>query len=97
MAANNYRAPKQRELTESETLQTFESWRQNLIFQLRADQQFAPYFEAGATWLRKTRAAPNRGYTDDAQGALNRRTAAQKVQRSNCKLCSDIISPVNRV
>ena len=78
MAANNYRAPKQRELSESETLQTFEAWRQNLIFQLRSDPQFAPYFVAGAVWQRKTRAAPNRGYTDDAAGAANRRTAAQK-------------------
>ena len=32
---------------------------------VRADQQFAPYFTAGTTWLRKTRGAPNRGYTDD--------------------------------
>ena len=78
MATNNYRAPKQRELTESETLQSFEAWRQNLIFQLKSDPQFAPYFVAGAVWQRKTRAAPNRGYTDDAAGAANRRTAAQK-------------------
>ena len=76
--ANSYRAPKQRELTESETLQTFEAWRQNLIFQLKADQQFAPYFTAGTTWLRKTRGAPNRGYTDDADRE-NGKTAAQKV------------------
>ena len=76
--ANSYRAPKQRELSESETLQTFESWRQNLIFQLKADQQFAPYFTAGTTWLRKTRGAPNRGYTNDAD-LENGKTAVQKV------------------
>ena len=78
MATNNYRAPKQRELSESETLQTFEAWRQNLIFQLKSDPQFAPYFVAGAVWQRKTRAAPNRGYTDDPATMANRKTAVQK-------------------
>ena len=81
MAANNYRAPKQRELTENESLQTFESWRQNLVFQLRSDTQFTPFFAPALTWTRKRRGLDNRGFQNDPDDAENPLTAAQKTTR----------------
>lgn len=73
------RAPKQRCLTKHETVTSFESWRQNLTYILSLDQNFAAFLVEGAKWLKKSKANPTRGLTDDAERAANRRTAAQKV------------------
>ena len=74
------RAPKQWCLTKNETINTFENWKQNLIYTLSLDVSFAPFLVSGTTWLKKTRNAPLRGFTDDPAGTSNnRRTAAQKV------------------
>ena len=46
MSSSNYtmaRVPKQKELTKSESITTFEQWRQNLIFTLSLDSSFSPY------------------------------------------------------
>ena len=73
------RAPKQWCLSKTETITSFESWRQNLVYTLSLDTQFAPFLVDGATWRKKTKANPLRGFTDDRSSANPRRTAHQKV------------------
>ena len=64
MASN--RAPKQWSLTKQETIASFEAWRQNLQYALSLDPNFAPFLIDGVTWLKKTTAAPLRGFENDA-------------------------------
>ena len=75
------RAPKQWCLSKNETLTSFENWKQNLLYTLSLDANFAPFLGKGSSWLKKTRANPLRGYTDDGESILDarRRTATQKV------------------
>ena len=71
------RAPKQWSLTKTETVTSFESWRQNLTYTLALDSKFAPFLARDCSWL-KASADPNRGLKDDAADAENKQTAAQK-------------------
>ena len=74
------RAPKQWSLTRNETITTYESWKQNLIYVLSLDTNFAPFLITGAVWDKKTRNSPLRGFTNDVDmTARGARTAAQKV------------------
>ena len=75
------RAPKQWSLTKTENITSFEAWRQNLVYTLSLDQNFAPFLVEGFTWLKKTAAAPLRGFADDDETVpeASRKTAAQKV------------------
>ena len=79
MASN--RAPKQWSLTKDETITSFEAWRQNFIYILSFDVNFAPFLLEEATWRRKASTNPTRGLTDVAEGVpeARRRSAAQKV------------------
>ncbi len=79
MAAN--KAPKQWQLTKTETVVSFESWKQNLLYILLLDDQFTPYLEEETTWLRRTAVNPNRGFQDDTAGVNARLTAVTKTQR----------------
>ena len=74
------RAPKQWPLTKNETVNTLENWRQNLIYILSLDANFAPFLADGFTWLKKSAANPNRGLQADGNNIPEdrRRTAAQK-------------------
>lgn len=74
------RAPKQWCLSKIETVNSYENWRQNIIYTLSLDANFAPFVTDGATWQKKCVANPHRGFTDDADGvpAAQRRTAVQK-------------------
>ncbi|KAL0153092.1 hypothetical protein M9458_051586, partial [Cirrhinus mrigala] len=63
--ANTHRAPKQWCLTKVETVNSFENWRQNLVYTLSLDTEFAPFLVDGECWEKKTRASPFRGFTDD--------------------------------
>ena len=74
------RAPKQWCLSKSESINSFENWRQNLLYTLSLDANFAPYLAEDCTWLKKTKSAPLRGFADDADSvpAARRRTAQQK-------------------
>jgi len=78
MAQN--RAPKQWMLTKNETITTFESWRQNLLYVLSLDDNFGIFLTADAAWEKKTNASPNRGFQADAAPIpeAKRRTAVQK-------------------
>ena len=79
MASN--RAPKQWTLTKEETITSFEAWRQNLLYILSLDPNFAHFLLEETTWRRKTSTNPTRGFEDDGETVpeARRRTAAQKV------------------
>jgi hypothetical protein len=75
------RAPKQWCLTKEETINTFESWRQNLQYILSLDTSFAPFLVDGVTWQKKKQDYTKQGLTDDADTVAEaiRKTAAQKI------------------
>ena len=53
------RAPKQWTLTKTETINSFENWRQNLQYILSLDANFAVFIDPSVTWLKKTKANNN--------------------------------------
>ena len=73
-------APKQWSLTKSETINSFENWKQNLIYTLTLDNNFAIFVAPGFTWGKYIKTALNRGLADDPNTVDDnvRRTAAQK-------------------
>ena len=74
------RAPKQWVLTKTETVNSFENWKQNLSYILSLDTNFAPFLDPSMKWTKKTRNDTSRGLTDDSDAITsNRRTATQKV------------------
>ena len=75
------RAPKQWCLGKAETINSFENWRQNLTYTLSLDPNFASFLVDGASWKKKTKADPLRGFRDDGTTVAEdkRRTAQQKV------------------
>jgi hypothetical protein len=74
------RAPKQWKLTTHETITTFESWRQNLLYILSLDNNFSPFIAPNFTWQKLTSTNQLRGLVDDADPipAADRKTAVQK-------------------
>ena len=68
----NYSAPKQWVLKENETITSYESWKQNLIFTLSLQNKFLPFLEEGCTWKKKTTADPYRGFVNDEAGDSSR-------------------------
>ena len=70
-------APKRWCLSEHETLNSFEVWRQHQIWCLSQEKTFAPFLTDGITWSKKSTTNPTRGFTND--GGDNGVTAAQKV------------------
>ena len=69
------------ELTENETLSSFENWKTNLIYHLTADPNYVEFLDDDCTWKRKT-VDPNRGFTDlkDNKGDIIGNTASQKAK-----------------
>ena len=65
----------------NESINSFENWRQNLVYTLSLDSNFAPFLADGTTWGKKTKTHPLRGLTDDGETVplSKRRTAWQKV------------------
>ena len=55
--------PKQWQLTKIETITSYESWRQNLIYVLSLDKNFVPFLVA--TWQKQTPTNPRKGLTND--------------------------------
>ena len=74
--AQSQRAPKQWSLSKTETITSFESWRQNLVYSLSLDREFAPFVAEDFTWQKKTVANPYRGLVDDTD------TIAPAIRRS---------------
>ena len=77
--ANTQRAPKQWCLTKTETVNSFENWRQNLIYTLSLDTNFTQFITTDANWGKKCASEPNRGFTNDDVIASGGRTALQQV------------------
>lgn len=79
--AASHRAPKQWCLTKIETVNSFENWRQNLLYTLSLDNEFVPFLVSGVQWQKKSRMAPFRGFLDDTEAvpAAQRRTKERKV------------------
>ena len=79
--ASSPRAPKQWSLSKNESINSFENWRQNLVYTLSLDSNFAPFLTNGTTWGKKTKTQPLRGLTNDGESVplSIRRTARQKV------------------
>ncbi len=76
--AASARAPKQWQLTKVETITSFESWRQSLLYLLSLDKNFVPFLDA--TWRKQTAANPRRGLTNNGTAVpeAERLTAVQK-------------------
>ena len=79
------RAPKQWELTKNETVNSVENWKQNLLYILSLDTNFAPFLKLGFEWKKKSTTHPTRGLADDGDNVpeSQRRTGAQKMQPLN--------------
>ena len=79
--ASSHRAPKQWCLSKVETINSFENWKQNLLYTLSLDSNFAPFLADGVEWLKKTKAQPLRGFEADGDSIplARRLTARQKV------------------
>ena len=79
--ASSLRAPKQWCLSTVETINSFEIWKQNLLYTLSLDSNFAPFLADGVQWLKKTRARPLRRLENDGDSVpLTRRLSThQKV------------------
>lgn len=77
--AANHRAPKQWALTKHETVTSFEAWKQNLLYCLALDPQFASFMTPGFTWKKASDEA-HRGLKADTEPVpeAKRLTAAQK-------------------
>ena len=78
--ASLQRAPKQWCLCKSETITSFESWRQNLIYTLSLDEYFTEFLREGFQWKKKSKTTTHRGLADDGEPIVKtkRRTAQQK-------------------
>ena len=79
-------APKTWALTKEETPSSFETWKENLLFNLTIDGSFNEFLAEGFTWKAPT--VLNRGLRDDEGDGQNKRTAAQKVLCLNMMLGS---------
>lgn len=76
------RAPKQRCLEKNETIGSYERWQRNLLYILSLDPNQKIFTKPGATWERRKRNNPKRGFTDDGDNVTtNKRTAEEKVQQ----------------
>ena len=64
-----------------ETVNSFESWRQNLQDVLSLDPNFAPFLVSGASWEKKTKSNATKGFENDTAPipTERRKTAARKV------------------
>ena len=79
--ASSPQALKQCSLSKNEFINSFQNWRQNLVYTLSLNSNFAPFLADGTTWGKKTKTHPLRGITDDGETVplSKRRTAWQKV------------------
>ena len=79
--ASSHHVPKQWCLSKVETINSFENWKQNLLYTLSLDSNFAPFLMDGVTRLKKTKAQPLRGLESDGKTIPLSRclTARQKV------------------
>ena len=77
--AATHRAPKQWQLTRSETINSFENWKQNLTYTLKLDLAFANFFVEGTRWRKRSKKVPHRGFTNHSEQTVGKQTAQEKV------------------
>ena len=83
----NLRTPKLRQLTTEETLNTFKSWKEQLIYSFTIESEFKPFLVDGLVWEQFSASSPDRGFTDDPTTVTeNRRTKEQKAASLNLML-----------
>ena len=56
-------AQKQWTLSEHESSTTLEAWKTNLMQSLSTEEAFSPFLQPNATWKKKTKKNPLRGFT----------------------------------
>ena len=74
-------APRNRYLNSVETVTTFNSWRDNMIYILTLNNHFTPFLLPDATWGKYSSANPNRGFTDDEGHDANPPTGLKKEEK----------------
>ena len=86
--ASSYRAPKQWALTSDATVNSYEAWKNNLLFTLSLDTINTNFLKDDATWGKLTKSTPNRGLADDPDTVeqSKRSTASQKANALNLML-----------
>ena len=57
-------APKQRVLTTTETITSFNAWKDNFLYVLGINKSFAPFLLSEVTWGKYSSTTPFRGFTD---------------------------------
>ena len=72
------RAPKLEHLTKTETITSFNNWKETMIYALYLDDGFKPYLKDNVTWGKKTPASPHHGFLDDANDTVNGQTKEEK-------------------
>ena len=77
---DSHRAPKQWCLSKHEDINSFDRWRQNLLYTLTLDEKFSAFLTEDATWEKKSKNNQTRGLTNDPTTVPTekRRTAQQK-------------------
>ena len=82
------KAPKQWTLSKDETLNSYNNWKENLIYTLSLDRNFAPFLKNDAKWNKASTADPHRGLADDpgTVDAADRKTKEQKLIQLNMML-----------
>ena len=82
------KAPKQWTLSKDESLNSYNNWKENLIYTLSLDSNFSPFLKDDAKWNKASSTDPNRGLTDDdgTVEASVRKTKEQKVIQLNMML-----------
>ena len=84
--ASSSKAPKQWTLSKTETLNSFNNWKENLVYTLSLDTNFAPFLKDDAKWTKTSTTDPNRGLVDDPTDQADRKTKEQKVIQLNMML-----------
>ena len=87
--ATSSKAPKQWSLQKDESLNSYNNWKENLIYTLSLDRNFTPFIKSGATWGRITATDSTRGFQDDGDEVADanaRLTRDQKLAQLNLML-----------
>lgn len=92
------RAPKQWPLGKDETINTFQNWKQNILYTLSLDPNFAPFLVGNFQWQKKSKNAPYRGFTDDGEDVAERKRKNKRTKsnfvRTNVRADSELL-PIN--
>ena len=74
-------ASKQWSVSKNNAINSLENWRQNLVYTLSLDSNFAPFLANSTTWGKKTKTQSLHGYNNNRETVpLSKRlTAQQKV------------------